>query len=95
MSVVQAFHFRIVCSMCYYALSFGIRSLPGDIFVNNLISAGAEAIGYACCFCIAWWGRKWPTVAAFYCAGAALLVSVMISAYTPGQRYFYCLITKL
>lgn len=77
--------------MCYFALSFGISSLPGDIYLNNLISAGAEAIGYAGCFCIAWWGRKWPTVASFYFAGGALLISVMITVYKPGQRHLlYC-----
>ncbi|XP_067951889.1 solute carrier family 22 member 15-like [Watersipora subatra] len=67
-----------VCSMCYYALSFGVRELPGDIYINNLISAVAEALAYLACFVIAWWGRKWPTIISFVGGAIALLVQALL-----------------
>ena len=70
--------------MCYYALTIGVRSLPGDIYINNFLSSVVEGIGYVLCFCIAWFGRKWPTVTAYFGAGAALLVYTLLLQFAPG-----------
>lgn len=70
--------------MCYYSLSLGVRTLPGNLYLNNFISITVEGIGYAGCFVIPYWGRKWPTVAVFMGAAAALLVSALVSVFIPG-----------
>ncbi|KAF6021135.1 hypothetical protein EB796_020557 [Bugula neritina] len=44
----------LTCSICYYVLMFGVRTLPGNIYINNFISAAVEALGYLLCFLVAW-----------------------------------------
>lgn len=78
-------YFRIVCSLCYYALSFGVRNLPGNIYINNLISCLVEGLAYVGCFGIAWWGRKWPTVVSFVGAALALIISALLTVFSPGR----------
>lgn len=82
--------YRIACTLCYYALTLGIRELAGSIFLNNFYSALAESVGYAACFSIAWWGRKWPTVAAFSGATIALLSAVLLQALMEGKQSITC-----
>ena len=77
--------YRMVCSLCYYALSFGVRTLPGSIYVNSFFSSAVEGLGYVACFSIAWWGRKWPTVASFLGGAVTLLVFALITAFQPGK----------
>lgn len=86
---MQAMHilcFRLVCPLCYYALSFGVRELPGNVYINNVISSLVEGIAYAGCFTIAWWGRKWPTVASFVGAALALMISALLTEFSPGRK---------
>ncbi|XP_067930981.1 solute carrier family 22 member 13-like [Watersipora subatra] len=40
-----------------------------------------EGFAYICCFCVAWWGRKWPAVGVYLGGGISLLVSILLMKY--------------
>jgi len=64
---------------------FGVRTLPGNIYINNFISAAVEALGYLLCFLVAWLGRKWPTILSFLVGSAAMLTSVLVSNFSASK----------
>jgi len=74
-----------VSSLTYYALSFGVGGLAGNIYVNHVLMSVVETFAYAFIFCIAWWGRKWPTVGMFLLGGVALLVRVLVTVFAPSK----------
>ena len=43
-----------------------------------------ELLAYVCCFSIAWWGRKWPTVGTYMGGAISLLIAILLMMYTPG-----------
>lgn len=85
LSVIIEFFFRFACALCYFAISFEVDDLAGNIFINNFLMCMVEGLSYVFCFGIAWWGRKWPTVSVFLGGGFALLASVLVSLYVKGQ----------
>lgn len=76
---------RFSCSLCYYALSFGVADLAGDIFINNFVMCMMEGLAYIFCFVLAWWGRKLTTVVTFTAGGVSLLLSLLITLYASGE----------
>ncbi|KAF6033627.1 hypothetical protein EB796_008070 [Bugula neritina] len=45
--------------------------------------SGVEGLAYACCFVIAYTGRKVPTVGSYLAGGCSLLISIIIQLYAP------------
>ena len=90
--------FRISCAFTYYALSFGVSQLPGNLFLNNFIMCAVEMLGYVVCYSIAWLGRKGPTVGTYLGGALSLLISILLLVFQPGQysktyqtRGYFCL----
>lgn len=79
------FYCRLSCAFCYYALSYGVGQLAGNIFLNNFIMCIVEGLAYVACYVISWWGRKWPAVGSYMLAGVSLLLSLLVKLYIPGE----------
>jgi len=81
----RGYCFRFISSLGYFAFSFGVGNLAGDIFINNFIMCAVEGIAYGFCFLTAYLGRKWPVIGSFLLGGAALLVATVITKFAPGK----------
>lgn len=71
--------------MSYYGLSLNSGNLPGSLYVNLALSAGAELIGYSLCFICFKAGRKWPHVVGMSVGGLACGASVLVYYYFEGK----------
>jgi OCT family organic cation transporter-like MFS transporter 4/5 len=77
---------RFVLCVIYYALIFNITNLAGDIFINYLISAVLETVGYAVpSFLLDRIGRKPVYCGSILLAGVACVSTVIPDLLgTPG-----------
>ena len=40
------------CSLCYFGLTFNAAALPGSLYVNNMMNALVEFVGYMAMACV-------------------------------------------
>lgn len=80
------FFHRLVVAMSYYGLSLNSGNMPGSLYVNMMLSAGAELIGQCLCLICIKAGRKWPHVASMSVGGLACMASVAVYYYFEGRE---------
>ncbi|XP_025082849.1 solute carrier family 22 member 21-like [Pomacea canaliculata] len=70
----------VFCSMTYYGISFGIKNLSGDFYLNLLLMAVLEMPpNLVMVSLLNWLGRRWTSAGSFLLAAAAVLIVIPVS----------------
>jgi len=81
--------------MLYYSLSLNVRSLPGDIFINTLISGAVEIPAFLIAIRLLSWsvtGRRLTISGALVAAGLSSFICIpMILIGMNFLQYYYTL----
>lgn len=82
---MRTFDCRLACNMGYAGQVFGLNSLGGDIYINNLIGGGVELVSYSIIFSVVLGGRKKVYIALMVVGGAGIVASVIVQEMAPGK----------
>ena len=70
--------------MAYTGLAYGLGSLVGDVYLNNLFGGAAEIVSYCIAFLVIPGGRKVVYVILLALGGVALIASAIVQYYLAG-----------
>lgn len=71
--------------MGYSGLAFGLASLPGNPYLNNLISGCVEFVAYCVCFLVIPGGRKKVFIILLAIGGVGLIASAIVQGYLSSE----------
>ena len=71
--------------MGYSGLTFGLGSLAGDVYINNVIGSSVEIVSYFIAFLVIPGGRKKVYVSLTAIGGVGLIVSAIVQEFLPGK----------
>jgi hypothetical protein len=83
---------RFTCALMYYGLSLNTGSLPGDIYVNVIISGAVEVPALIIGFRLMNWertGRRISGFAEFLVAGVSSFLCIPMILFGKSISYFY------
>ncbi|KAK7476535.1 hypothetical protein BaRGS_00032215 [Batillaria attramentaria] len=84
-SLLMAFS-SFSCALTYYGITFGIKSLSGDFYLNfflmSLLEIPPPLLTH---FLFTWVGRRWTCSAAFFITSASCLIVIPVSLLVPEE----------
>eukprot|EP00094_Tigriopus_californicus_P009269 TCALIF_08937-PA protein Name:"Similar to Orct Organic cation transporter protein (Drosophila melanogaster)" AED:0.07 eAED:0.07 QI:0/0.6/0.33/0.83/1/1/6/6/587 len=84
-TLVMAVNWTVV-SMVYYGIGMSMTVLGGNIFLNFILSAVFEILGYIVCILISdHWGRKPVIIVNFLACGIACIISAFVPDSNPAK----------